>query len=129
MAAMTCSTKQQMAADIDFAYKTMGKVYVCDTPTVKRWNKVAAEKGYNRALSDECLLALDENGNHLINCVIAHHTNYEGKQSVRCSVWLKMNGTDKPTDCILDIPHDKWREFVTNKVSVTRDIGIIQYLL
>ena len=101
----------QMPNDIAFAHQSVHSVWIAGTPQMKRWNKIAVEREFNRSLTDEAIALLDYNGKHLVRCVLPIHTSMTGKITVRVFVMMKMKDKNEPETACLDISHADWRRF------------------
>jgi hypothetical protein len=89
--------------------------YPLSTLKVKALNNKAIKSGFNTALSDECINALDKNGTHLMNMMMPLHCNATGKVSSRVMLMMKLKGNNKPQTAFLDISQSDWQS-ITEKI-------------
>ncbi len=100
---------------IDFARSSSYKWYGITTDELKELNALAVNAEYNRSISDEGIALLKPDVIHPIQCVIADHTNYAGKFSIRAMVMAYMTDEEKPEMVMLDISHRKWNAMMSKR--------------
>jgi hypothetical protein len=97
----------------------MSKWYAFTTDEIKTINATAVAKDYNRSISDEGIADLDVDATHIMRCVIADHTNWEGKFSIRAMGMFKMKGEEEPEMCFIDISHRDWKKLCSKRKFAT----------
>jgi hypothetical protein len=104
---------------ISFAHSSNGKWYGVSTDELKALNDLAVKADYNRSISDEGVELLKPDAIHAICLVLADHTNYAGKFSIRAMVKCQMTDSDEPETVCLDISHREWFKRFSKRKSVS----------
>lgn len=71
---------------------------VIDTTKLLSMVTQARNKGYNRQIPTFIAINIDPNGKHVLVSPFLH-----GDDQIRCRILIKINGSDEPYECYMDI--------------------------